>query len=54
MVLVEVRLRLFDSIMEGHLDLSNHEGRRMICAKHFHRVGSAVQPQPGSWARTRG
>jgi hypothetical protein len=43
MVLVKVRLRLFDSIMEGHLNLSNHKGRWMICAKHFHRVGNAVQ-----------
>jgi hypothetical protein len=42
MALVKVRLRLFDNIMEDHLNLMQHEGRWMIYAKHFHRVGSAV------------
>lgn len=42
MVTVKVRLRLFDNIMEDHLNLMRHEGRWMIYAKHFYRVGSAV------------
>ena len=42
MALVKVRLRLFDNIMEDHLNLMLHEGRWMIYAKHFSRVGSAV------------
>lgn len=42
MALAKVRLRLFDSIMEDHLNLMLHEGRWMIYAKHFHRAGSAV------------
>jgi hypothetical protein len=41
MALVKVRLRLFGSIMEDHLNLMKHEGRWMIYAKHFHRAGSA-------------
>ena len=42
MATVKVRLRLFDSIMEDHLNLMHHEGRWMIYAKHFTRAGSAV------------
>ena len=42
MVTVKVRLRLFDSIMEDHLNLMLHDGRWMIYAKHFTRAGSAV------------
>ena len=42
MAVVKVRLRLFDNIMEDHLNLMRHEGRWMIFAKHFFRVGSAV------------
>ena len=41
MATVKVRLRLFDNIMEDHLNVMKHEGRWMIYAKHFHRVGSA-------------
>lgn len=41
MAMAKVRLRLFDSIMEDHLNLMKHEGRWMIYAKHFHRAGSA-------------
>ena len=42
MALVKVRVRLFDHIMEDHLNLMLHEGRWMIFAKHFSRVGSAA------------
>lgn len=42
MATVKVRLRLFDNIMEDHLNLMCHEGRWMIYAKHFTRAGSAV------------
>ena len=42
MALVKVRLRLFDHIMEDHLNLMLHQGRWMIFAKHFYRVGSAL------------
>jgi hypothetical protein len=42
MALAKVRLRLFDNIMEDHLNLMLHEGRWMIYAKHFHRVGNAA------------
>ena len=42
MAVVKVRLRLFDNIMEDHLNLMHHEGRWMIYAKHFHRVGTAT------------
>ena len=41
MAVVKVRLRLFNNIMEDHLNLMKHEGRWMIYAKHFTRVGSA-------------
>jgi len=41
MAVVKVRLRLFDNIMEDHLNLMKHEGRWMIYAKHFYRAGSA-------------
>jgi hypothetical protein len=41
MAVVKVRLRLFNNIMEDHLNLMKHEGRWMIYAKHFSRVGSA-------------
>lgn len=40
MALVKVRLRLFDNIMEDHLNLMKHEGRWMIYAKHFYRAAS--------------
>lgn len=42
MATVKVRLRLFDNIMEDHLNLMKHEGQWMVYAKHFHRVGSAT------------
>ena len=42
MAVVKVRLRLFDNIMEDHLNLMHHEGRWMIYAKHFYRVGTAT------------
>lgn len=42
MAMVKVRLRLFDSIMEDHLNLMHHEGRWMIYAKHFTKAGNAV------------
>ena len=41
MAMVKVRLRLFNHIMEDHLNLMKHEGRWMIYAKHFTRAGSA-------------
>lgn len=41
MVMAKVRLRLFDHIMEDHLNLMQHEGRWMVYAKHFHRAGTA-------------
>ncbi|HZH43125.1 MAG TPA: nuclear transport factor 2 family protein [Lysobacter sp.] len=41
MVVVKVRLRLFDNIMEDHLNLMKHEGRWMVYAKHFHRAAAA-------------
>lgn len=40
MATVKVRLRLFDNIMEDHLNVMKHEGKWMIYAKHFYRVGS--------------
>lgn len=42
MVTAKVRLRLFDNIMEDHLNLMKHEGRWMIYAKHFTRAGQAT------------
>ena len=42
MATVKVRLRLFDNIMEDHLNLMCHEGRWRVYAKHFTRAGSAV------------
>lgn len=41
MVTVKVRLRLFDNIMEDHLNLMKADGRWMVYAKHFHRAGAA-------------
>ena len=41
MAIAKVRLRLFNNIMEDHLNLMKHEGQWMIYAKHFYRVGSA-------------
>lgn len=41
MAMVKVRLRLFDHIMEDHLNLMKHDGEWMIHAKHFHRAGLA-------------
>ncbi len=40
MALAKVRLRLFDNIMEDHLNLMKVHGQWMIFAKHFHRAGS--------------
>lgn len=40
MAMVKVRLRLFNNIMEDHLNLMKHEGHWMIYAKHFYRLGS--------------
>jgi len=42
MALIKVRLRLFDNIMEDHLNLMHHDGQWMIYAKHFYKVGSAA------------
>lgn len=42
MATVKVRLRLFDNIMEDHLNLMRHEGCWRVYAKHFTRAGSAV------------
>jgi len=41
MAVVKVRLRLFDNIMEDHLNLMKHDERWMVYAKHFYRVGAA-------------
>ncbi len=41
MAMVKVRLQLFGSIMEDHLNLMKHEGRWQVYAKHFTRAGSA-------------
>lgn len=41
MATVKVRLRLFNNIMEDHLNLMKHEGRWMVYAKHFYRIGTA-------------
>jgi len=38
MAVVKVRLRLFDNIMEDHLNLMKHDGRWMIYAKHYYRA----------------
>ena len=40
MATVKVRLRLFNSIMEDHLNLMKHEGQWMIYAKHFYKAGT--------------
>jgi hypothetical protein len=40
MATVKVRLRLFNSIMEDHLNLMKREGEWMIFAKHFYKAGS--------------
>jgi hypothetical protein len=40
MAVAKVRLRLFNNIMEDHLNLMKHDGKWMIYAKHFYRVGS--------------
>jgi Putative lumazine-binding len=48
MAFVKVHLRLFDNIMEDHLNLMCHEGRWMIYAKHFHRAGSAISGKSSS------
>lgn len=40
MAMVKVRLRLFNHIMEDHLNLMKHEGRWMVYAKHFTRAGA--------------
>jgi len=40
MVMVKVRLRLFNNFMEDHLNLMKHDGHWMIYAKHFYRIGS--------------
>lgn len=41
MVTVKVRLRLFNNIMEDHLNLMKDDGRWMVYAKHFYRTGTA-------------
>ncbi len=41
MALVKVRLRIFDSLVEDHLNLMKHDGRWMVYAKHPHRLGAA-------------
>lgn len=41
MAVAKVRLRLFDHIMEDHLNLMKHEGQWMIYAKHFTQAGVA-------------
>lgn len=41
MVTAKVRLKLFDSTMEDHLNLMKNEGNWMIYAKHFTRAGDA-------------
>jgi hypothetical protein len=40
MAVAKVRLRLFDNIMEDHLNLMKHEGRWMVYAKHYYRAAS--------------
>ena len=40
MAVVKVRLRLFDNIMEDHLNLMKHDGRWMIYAKHYYRAAT--------------
>jgi hypothetical protein len=42
MVTLKVRLRLFDNIMEDHLNLMKVNGRWQIYAKHFYRAGAAA------------
>ena len=41
MVAVKVRLRLFDNIVDDHLNLMKHDGHWMVYAKHYSRVGGA-------------
>ena len=41
MATAKLRLRLFDSIVDDNLNLMKHEGRWMVYAKHYTRVGSA-------------
>ena len=41
MAAVKVRLRLFDNIVDDHLNLMKHDGQWMVYAKHYYRVGSA-------------
>lgn len=40
MAVLKVRLRLFNNIMEDHLNIMKHDGNWMIYAKHFYRVGT--------------
>ncbi len=42
MAVVKVRLRLFNNIMEDHLNLMKHEGQWRIYAKHFTRAAAAA------------
>ena len=41
MAVVKVRLRMFDSIVEDYLNLMKHEGRWLVFAKHYNRIGAA-------------
>jgi hypothetical protein len=43
MAVAKVRLRLFDNIMEDHLNLMKVGGAWRIFAKHFHRAGTATK-----------
>lgn len=43
MAMAKVRLRLFDNIMEDHLNLMKVDGAWRIFAKHFHRAGAAAK-----------
>lgn len=41
MATIKVRLKLFNNIMEDHLNIMKHDGTWMIYAKHFYKVGVA-------------
>lgn len=40
MAVLKVRLRLFNNIMEDHLNVMKHDGSWMVYAKHFYRAAS--------------
>lgn len=50
MALAKVRLRLFDSIMEDHLNMIRTDDGWRIIAKTFTRAGAAEQAAAGSQA----